>query len=124
MKQDVPAFAIRLARSKDVGRLAALERQAFTGDRLSARSFRDLIKSKSAVVLIATTSSLPGIEGAAIEKFYYLPGDCLAHSRDRLQAANAFRSSDLLERDGPGFDRFGGVSVGTQSKRIVAANVH
>jgi ribosomal protein S18 acetylase RimI-like enzyme len=53
MKQDVTTLSVRPARSRDVGVLAALEKEVFPGDRLSARSFRGLIRSKSAIVLAA-----------------------------------------------------------------------
>jgi ribosomal protein S18 acetylase RimI-like enzyme len=54
VKQDVPTFAIRPARTREASALAALEKKVFSGDRLSARSFRDLIRSKSAIVLTAS----------------------------------------------------------------------
>ena len=47
------AAQIRLARSKDVDALADIENTAFTSDRISKKSFRRLIASRSASVLVA-----------------------------------------------------------------------
>ena len=44
---------IRAARVKDLKALAEIEREVFPGDRLSPRSFRELIKKKSAKIVIA-----------------------------------------------------------------------
>jgi ribosomal-protein-alanine acetyltransferase len=45
---------IRAARVKDLKALAAIERDVFPGDCLSPRSFRELIRKKSARMLVAT----------------------------------------------------------------------
>lgn len=47
------AADIRLARADDVDALVAVENAAFETDRISARSYRHLIRSPSAVVLLA-----------------------------------------------------------------------
>lgn len=47
------AFTIRPARVGDLRALAALERAVFDGDRLSERSFRELLKKKSARMFVA-----------------------------------------------------------------------
>ncbi len=44
---------IRAARVKDLKALAAIEKDVFPGDRLSPRSFRELIKKKSAKIVVA-----------------------------------------------------------------------
>jgi ribosomal protein S18 acetylase RimI-like enzyme len=44
---------IRLARASDVDALAALENAIFEADRISRKSFRNMVDSASAVVLVA-----------------------------------------------------------------------
>jgi ribosomal protein S18 acetylase RimI-like enzyme len=61
VKQNARFFTIRKARQSDALAIAALEREAFSGDRLSARSIRDLINSKSASVFVAC--ELPQVGG-------------------------------------------------------------
>jgi [ribosomal protein S18]-alanine N-acetyltransferase len=45
---------IRLARASDVDALAALEKSAFDADRISKTSFRRMVASGSATILVAT----------------------------------------------------------------------
>jgi ribosomal protein S18 acetylase RimI-like enzyme len=90
MKQDVPAIAIRPARTRDVSRLAALEKDVFTGDRLSARSFRDLIRSKSAVVSIA------------VDKGHAVVGSCVVLFRRTTSIARLYSVAVALAARGMG----------------------
>ncbi len=46
---------IRLARASDVDALAAFENVVFEADRISRKSFRHMVASASAIVLVATT---------------------------------------------------------------------
>lgn len=46
-------FTLRPGTAGDIGRLLALEESSFAGDRLSRRSFRALLGSKSAVLIVA-----------------------------------------------------------------------
>ncbi|TJW71205.1 MAG: GNAT family N-acetyltransferase, partial [Mesorhizobium sp.] len=44
---------IRTARASDVDDLAAIEKAVFSGDRISRRSFRQLIERETAEMLVA-----------------------------------------------------------------------
>lgn len=55
---------LRTAHERDVPRLLDLEAEAFPGDRISERSWRELIASRSAVVLVAVHRR--AILGAAV----------------------------------------------------------
>lgn len=48
-----PPAGLRRARVEDLDRLAALEAQAFDADRISRRSFKALLASKSAILIVA-----------------------------------------------------------------------
>jgi ribosomal protein S18 acetylase RimI-like enzyme len=61
VKQDARSFTTRTARQGDAPVIAALEREAFSGDRLSARSIHDLIKTKSASVFVACEGPHAGV---------------------------------------------------------------
>jgi ribosomal protein S18 acetylase RimI-like enzyme len=48
-----PRFALRNGQPSDIDRLLALEETAFAGDRLSRRSFRNLLRAGSAALVVA-----------------------------------------------------------------------
>lgn len=48
-----PPAGLRPARMEDLDRLVALEREAFDADRISRRSFKTLLGSKSAILIVA-----------------------------------------------------------------------
>jgi ribosomal protein S18 acetylase RimI-like enzyme len=102
MKQDVPTFAIRPARIKDVGRLAAFEREVFAGDRLSARSFRDLVKSKTAVVLVAVASPRERGNTRPVDA---IVGSCVVLFRKTTSVARLYSVAVALEARGTGVAR-------------------
>lgn len=52
-------YSLRRASSADAPALIAIENAAFTGDRLSSRSLRRHISSKTADVIVATTAGDP-----------------------------------------------------------------
>ena len=54
LKRTDQDFAIRPARGTDVAQMAALERAVFSADRISARSFRALLKKKSTRFFVAS----------------------------------------------------------------------
>ena len=103
MKQDVPAFAIRPARTRDASRLAALEKEAYSGDRLSARSFRDLIRSKSAAVLVAMDSALPVHTGERGNQA--IAGSCVVLFRKTTSLARLYSVAVAPEMRGLGVAR-------------------
>ena len=66
------AADIRPARASDVDELVALENASFSGDRISPRSFRRLIASRSAAVLVAgarMSTKSARIEGYCVTLF-------------------------------------------------------
>ena len=68
MDQSKFVMAIRRARPDDVKPIEALETRAFASDRLSARSLRDYLKSRSATVLVAEDNA-GCLAGYAIVRF-------------------------------------------------------
>ncbi|PWG61081.1 GNAT family N-acetyltransferase/peptidase C39 family protein [Sediminicurvatus halobius] len=59
------ATAIRPAATSDLDALVALEKEAFSGDRLSRRSFRHLLRRGHARILVAETALRAGPDGEA-----------------------------------------------------------
>jgi len=94
VKQDTSGFVVRPARAGDVSALVILEKEVFTGDRLSDRSFRELIKSKSAMVLVAGDSE----NGAII-------GSCVILFRKGTSIARLYSVAVALEARGKGVAR-------------------
>ena len=61
------AADIRMARANDVDALTAIENAVFDADRISKKSFKQLMASKSAAVLAATSGSM--VRGYAVVLF-------------------------------------------------------
>jgi ribosomal protein S18 acetylase RimI-like enzyme len=91
---------IRPARASDVDSLAAIENAAFEGDRISKKSFRRLIRGRTAAVLVAASAgAVLGYavvlfrEGARVGRLYSIAADRTRHGaglgRALLEAAEA-----------------------------------
>lgn len=96
------AADIRPARASDVDELVALENASFSGDRISPRSFRRLIASRSAAVLVASVRAR--IEGYCVTLFRSGSRFCRLYSiAVRADASGAGIGRGLLgaaEREG------------------------
>lgn len=105
------------ARPADLDALVALEQASFNGDRISARSWRQLIASRSALVIVARAPGQP-LLGAAVVLRRARSSVARLYSIAAARSARGRGISDLLLREVIRQSRNGGAAVVRLETRV------